>query len=141
MFPMGSMGPAAPPTRKGKSYQLILYICLLVHVILSIMIMFVGIFQGFFELISALILWCGTKQMQFCLLMFYMILIIISFVQYIASIGLTVQQGTFVLIFRKDSSMYNPYIMVTTILMAVYDIIAIVICFYAYREFKGMLFD
>ena len=79
--------------------------------------------------------------MQFCLLMFYMILIIISFVQYIASIGLTVQQGTFVLIFRKDSSMYNPYMMVTTILMAVYDIIAIVICFYAYREFKGMLFD
>jgi hypothetical protein len=31
--------------------------------------------------------------------------------------------------------------MIVTILMLIYQIAAIVICFYAYREFKGMLYD
>jgi len=31
--------------------------------------------------------------------------------------------------------------MVVVILLLIYDIVALVLCFYAYREFKGMLFD
>lgn len=56
----------------------------------------------------------------------------------IAGIGLLIQTGKFTDNFTQASTAF-----VTTLLVAfiVFYIVAVTICFYAYREFKGMLYD
>jgi hypothetical protein len=63
LFPMGgggSMQPVVPPTEEGNKQKSRLYIVLFTHLALSIMMMFVNVASGFFELINVLILWCAT---------------------------------------------------------------------------------
>lgn len=83
LFPFmggGGMQPVVPPTPKAKTYQGMLYFCLLVHFILSIMLMFVDVFLGFTNLISCMILYCATAQMHFCYLLIYIIFELMDFV-------------------------------------------------------------
>ena len=56
----------------------------------------------------------------------------------IAGIGLLIQNGKFVSGFTDKST---AFVMTMLVLFAIYYLVAIVICFYAYREFKGMLYD
>ena len=56
----------------------------------------------------------------------------------LAGIGLIVQNGKFLSNFTSSSKAFAMTIM---IIFAIFYVVAITICFYAYREFKGMLYD
>ena len=66
LFPMGggNFGPQIEGTEKAKSLKKTMYIFMIIHIGLSIYLMFCGsafIFAGIFELLSVLILWCGLS--------------------------------------------------------------------------------
>lgn len=66
---------------------------------------------------------------------------IFSWATYFAYVGLKVQDGTFKYYYIQESTLFNPFWMTLIIIFTAFYMIAIIICFYAYREFKGMLFD
>ena len=144
LFPMGggpSMQPIVPPTEAGKMHKKRLMIVGVSHLLLAIMLLFVNIFSGFNELICVMILFCATSQMHFCYLIFYMIFVLNSWVSTFAVLGLLTQQ-------HIEGSTYNPfddgltgfYVVLLIIFMVFYPA-AVYVCFHAYREFKGMMFD
>jgi hypothetical protein len=77
--------------------------------------------------------------MHFCYLLVYVILSCNKLVSIIAFLGLHFQNGTFGSEFSKGG--LNSYNMVLGILSFIFYIGAIYVCFHAYREFKGMMFD
>ena len=144
LFPMGggpSMQPVVAPTDAGKMHKKRLMIVLIAHLILAIMLFFVNLFSGFNELICVMILFCAASQMHFCNLIFYMIFVMNSWVSTFAILGLLTQQSI-------EGSNYNPfddgltgfYVILLVIFILFYPV-AVYICFLAYREFKGMMFD
>ena len=90
LFPGGGMNmqPIVPPTPAALKHKNILYLVMLVHVILAIMLMFMSVFSGIFELVTVMILWCGTAQMNFCYLQFYILMCMFSFLTYFTTLGL-----------------------------------------------------
>ena len=70
----------------------------------------------------------------------YMVYCAINLFTSVGMIGLAIQNQAITTVFENGSS---PVIFQLAIMIAllVYYIIAIVVCFYAYREFKGMLVD
>ena len=132
--------PVVPPTEKGKQHRSILMICGFVHLALSIMLCFIMLMNGIYELIDVAILFCALAQMNFCCLIIYIINISINFFVIFNQLGLAVQNGQLTDSMQEASFSQN-LALTTMILLAVYYIVANVFCFYAYREFKGMLFD
>lgn len=97
LFPMGGNGgmrgmnrPVVEPTVKGLKFKKILCATAILHLILAFMILWVNAYTGFNEMLSALILACGSMKMHFMFLVFYMVLAIFSFVTYVSDIGLTI---------------------------------------------------
>lgn len=97
LFPMGRNGgmnnmnrPVVEPTPKGLKFKKILCATAILHLILAFMMMFVNAYTGFNELLSAMILGCGSMKMHFMFLIFYMVLIIFSFVTFISYVGLAI---------------------------------------------------
>ena len=71
--------PVVPPTEKGKQHRSILMILGFVHMALAIMLCFIMMMQGIYELIDVAILFCALAQMNFCCLIIYIINITINF--------------------------------------------------------------
>ena len=141
LFPgMGGMNmqPVVPPTEAGLKHKQRLYILIIVHLILAITYMFVSITGGLFELITVLILWCATSQMQFCQLIIYMILCLNNLIGSLAGIGLLLQTGKFASCF---SSGFTSFAVVLLLIFIVFYAIAVYVAFQAYREFKGTMHD
>ena len=132
--------PVVPPTEKGKQHRSVLMILGFVHLALSIMMCFIMVMQGIYELIDVAILFCALAQMNFCCLIIYIINITINFFIIFNQLGLAVQNGELT-DQMKDASFSQNLSLTVMILLAIYYIVANVFCFYAYREFKGMLFD
>ena len=84
------MQPVVPPTDAAKVHKRYLQGVMIAHILLSVMLMFLSIISGIYELISVAILWCATTQMHFCLLIIYMIICLNNFISYLAAIGLTI---------------------------------------------------
>lgn len=93
---------------------------------------------GISEIFSALILMCTAYAMNFCMLIFYMIMMIMDVVQYFSAIGLLIQRGDFVRCYRKElQDKCDPFEVTVLILFFVFSIGAVVVSFYAYRIFKA----
>lgn len=94
LFPMGggglNMQPVVPPTPLGVKHRKRLYMIALVHLILSIIFMFINFIGGLYELMTVLILWCAASQMHFCTLIMYMVLCLNNLIAMIALIGLLI---------------------------------------------------
>ena len=142
LFPMMMGGAqqqqsaAAPP--EVKSHQCHLYIIAILHFSMAIMLCIVLPPLGISEIFSALILMCTAYAMNFCMLIFYMILMIMDVVQYFSAIGLLIQRGDFVRCYRKElQDKCDPFEVTVLILFFVFSIGAVVVSFYAYRIFKA----
>ena len=85
-----SMQPIVPPTDNGLKHKQKLYIIMMIHLVLSITMMFVRVVDGIYEMISILILWCAATQMHFCQLIIYIIICGNKFVSSFATIGLLI---------------------------------------------------
>lgn len=90
LIPMGGGGMQMPQiegTPKARTLRTWCYYCVGVHVILSFVLMFDqdptgnDVFAGIMELITALFLYCGASQFNFCCVLCYLFLLIFSFVQ------------------------------------------------------------
>lgn len=92
LFPGGgfNMQPIVPPTAEGVKHKQRLYIVMIAHVLLSIMMMFLSIVTGIYELLGVLILWCAATQMHFCQLIIYIILCCNNFIAIFAFLGLLI---------------------------------------------------
>ena len=132
--------PQVPPTEEGKRHRSILMVLGFVHLALSIMLCFIIMMQGIYELIDVAILFCALAQMNFCCLIIYIINISINFFVLFNQLGLAMQNGQLTETMTEASFSQN-LALTTMILLCIYYIVANVFCFYAYREFKGMLFD
>ena len=135
-----SCEPVVPPTAKARTHRTQLMVLGFVHLALAIMFLFVNAMSGIYECIDVAILFCALSQMNFCCLIIYIINITINFFTYFNVLGLLVQTGNFSDSFKTGSST-NTFAITIIILLSVYYIVATFICFYAYREFKGMMFD
>ena len=132
--------PVVPPTPAGKKHRGILMICGFVHLALAIMYCFISIMSGIYMLIDVAILFCALAQMNYCCLIIYIIQITVQFFMVFNQLGLAVQNGSLTEIMEEASFSQN-LALVVMILLAIYYVVANILCFYAYREFKGMLFD
>ena len=132
--------PVVPPAPEGKKHRTILMICGFVHLALAIMYCFISVMSGIYELIDVAILFCALAQMNFCCLIIYIIQITIQFFIIFNQLGLAVQNGNLTEA-MKDASFSANLALTVMILLCIYYVVANVLCFFAYREFKGMLFD
>ena len=71
--------PVVPPTEKGKQHRTVLMVLGFVHLALAIMLCFITLMSGIYELIDVGILFCALAQMNFCCLIMYIICITINF--------------------------------------------------------------
>ena len=132
--------PVVPPTEKGKQQRACLMILGFIHMALAIMLCFIIPMQGIYELIDVAILFCALAQMNFCCLIIYIINITINFFVIFNQLGLAVQNGQLTDA-MESASFAGNLALATMIMLAVYYVVANIFCFFAYREFKGMMFD
>jgi hypothetical protein len=142
LFPMGGMmnqGAQVEGSPKAKKLKMILYVCIVIHIGLAIFMMFTGdgIFGGIFELLTCLILYCGLSRYDFCCVLFYMFLNLLSAIQRFALLGLFVQIKLSE--YNSADVDFKPTAIVCSALLLVYYIPAIWISFLAYKEFKAMV--
>jgi len=100
--------------------------------------MFANPFVGIFEFMDVCILYCAFSSMEFCMLIFYILLCSISLVQYISSVGLVLTRG-----FQEFwlTGAQNQYAFCIECIAILFYLVAITISFYAYREFKALVVD
>jgi hypothetical protein len=63
-----SYRPVFFPSAKAKTYRGILLVCAIIHLILAVMLCFIEVQKGLFEVISVLILCCALCRMDYCCL-------------------------------------------------------------------------
>lgn len=115
--------------------------CGFVHLLLSIMYIFVNLQNGVYELVLVGILFCSISSVNYCCLMMYIVYIAINTFTLLSLVGRAVQNQALDGLFSKDNMATAKLAFTIIIMLLVYYIAALVLCFYAYREFKGMLFD
>ena len=132
--------PVVPPTPEGKMHKTRLMVVGFVHLVLAILLCFIMITNGLFELIDVAILFCALAQMNYCCLIIYLINISINWFILFNQIGLWIQTGNPTKQ-MQDATFGQSFATTIYILLCVFYVVASIFCFYAYREFKGMLFD
>mmetsp|Transcript_885 Transcript_885/g.528 ORF Transcript_885/g.528 Transcript_885/m.528 type:complete len:126 (+) Transcript_885:132-509(+) len=107
--------------------------------------MFFDVWEGFDEMLMAMILGCAAQQAHFCYILCYFFLAVYSLLTYVSFVGLAVQNSIsgsgLNFSFFYNSTTFYAYEMTMSIIMIVFLVFAIVVCFYAYREFKAIFFD
>ena len=132
--------PVVPPTDKGKEHRNRLMVIGFIHLSLAILYCFILPMQGLYEIIDVMILFCALAQMNYCCLIIYLINITINFFVSFNQLGLWVQTGS-VTDTMKNASFGQSFAIAVIVALTVFYVVATVFCFYAYREFKGMLLD
>lgn len=122
------MIPIPPPTERCRKVVKKLEILCLLELLLSIVSLYVSYDLFFYMLFSALILYLGYTQLDFCSMMYFIFFTIIQLFDLLlifASVwGAEVSQQTMALVIILD------------VLLVVFNIIALVIGCEAYKEFK-----
>lgn len=132
--------PVVPPTEKAKYYRTVLLVLGVINMILAFMEMFNNIFNGFYAMIIASILFCSIASVNYCCLTLYMVYITLDWLNNLCTVGLLIQTGTFITVLTSHNSQV-VFALVLTWLFLIYETIAWFICFYAFKEFKAMLFE
>jgi hypothetical protein len=97
---MGGRNPGqnAPPHIKKQQQRL--YILGAVHFILSFMFMWVDSYQAMYEMIACMELLIAACSLNFCFLLFYLVIMINDTMQYLCAIGLIIYRGDFATYYR-----------------------------------------
>lgn len=134
---MGGMGGGGgnfvtplPPGSQSKKYQGLMWFVLLIHIALSIALIFVDVWTGVMELISWLILFCGNSQANFWCLLFYILRCMIGIVEMGSGVGFLIQ---------KQDTEKNIFPFSLYWVFVVFYFFAISAAFYTYREYKAFM--
>ena len=130
--------PMVPPNEKSNFWRKVLMGLAIIQLCLAIMLCFVDMYSGMYELIDVMILCCALARIDYCCLTMYIVYISLNMFPYISMIGLCIQNQEFVSTFETGSSSVSFWF-TTICLLTIYYMVAIVVCFFAYREFKGLL--
>jgi len=141
-FMMGG-GPSnanefAPPLAKDQQCKL--YILGAVHLVMMItlMIAFHGLL-GLGELFNCIILMCGAYSMNFCCMIFYIIIMLNDIITYFSIVGMLIQNNDFAKCYKFNDfkNGCDSFSVTMLIVFFVFSIIASYIAFQAYRIFKA----
>ena len=115
--------------------------CGFVHLLLAIMYIFVNMRNGIYELVLVGILFCSISSVNYCCLMMYIVYVAINTFTLVSMVGRAAQNQQLDGLFDEDAMASSKLAFMIILLLLVYYVVALVVCFYGYREFKGMLFD
>jgi hypothetical protein len=143
--------PMQGPRREGldtppecKQQQCNLYILALAHfgTAVALTVALPGV--GFGEIFFAMILMCIAYSMNFCMVIFYMIMMMFDIVNYFSAVGMFAQNGDFIKCYHNqmrydDGTLVEkcPFKLTMLIVFFVFSIISVLVSFYAYRIFKA----
>lgn len=125
---------AAPPA--AKKMQSYLYILAGVHMVMMISLMSALGIAGINELFNMMILMCGAYSMNFCIMIFYIIIMFNDCISYFCAVGYLIQLGKFGTCYTTSSDC-NGFQATMLVLFFVFSIVAVTVSFYAYRVFKA----
>ena len=109
---------------------------------LAIMMCFLWVEKGMYEMIDVLMLLCAVARMDYCCLICYDFNILINFLQYVNLLGLAIQDNDWNMIYGKGPQhRSNNFASTVLIMCTTYYFVALVLSFYAYRHWKAQLQD
>ena len=139
--PPGFSQSVPPPNAKAKEYVNYLRVIMFTQIIVALIksIVFESILAGLYDLISALIIYQGYSKLSYINIMFALFINGYNLVQIFASIGTVIQNGDDPL----GSVVFAGYApaAITTYICFIFYTVLIVVCFWAYREFKAISFE
>ncbi|CAI2377621.1 unnamed protein product [Moneuplotes crassus] len=118
-----------PNQPAAKMYRNLLWVVLLAHLGLAIAFIVVAGTRGIFELIAVMVLFCANSQANFCCMVMYILRLLLGLLQMFSFAGLILQ--------NSDIDAKKGEFIIACLFVAFY-IIALVISFYAYREYKAI---
>ncbi len=125
---------AAPP--EAKKMQNYLYILAGIHLVMMITLMSALGVAGLNELFNVMFLMCGAYSMNFCIMIFYIIIMFNDCISYFCAVGYLIQLGEFAKCYTTSPNC-NGFQATMLILFFIFSIAAVTLSFYAYRVFKA----
>jgi hypothetical protein len=113
-----------------------LYLLGAAHFVMMITLISAIGFPGINELFNAMILLCGAQSMNFCFMIFYIIIMINDCISYFCAVGYLIQLGEFSQCYH-GSNQCNGFQATMLIVFFVFSIVAVYVAFQAYRVFKA----
>ena len=124
------------PNDEIKKTQKILFGLFVVALVLAIPKFAASIVLGIAELLILLTFLCGICYYNYCLIVFYIVMLLFSVINFTMFIGRTIQIS-----FDGKNPLLSEGVFLMSFIIAcvtvVYDLIALHFCFTAYKEFKG----
>ena len=137
-FMMGG-GPnrnAIAPPPEAKKMQNHLYLLAGAHLVMMITLMSALGIQGLNELFNIMFLMCGAYSMNFCFMIFYIVIMFNDCVSYFCAAGYLIQIGEFGKCYTS-SSICNGFQATMLLIFFLFAIVAVFVAFKAYRVFKA----
>ena len=132
----GGLEPMIFPTAEAKRIQQRLYLLVVAHLVVSILVIAGYSFSmGLSLLINTLILWCGAYQLQYCSVLFFILLSMVDSIQALTIIGIRLQNG------ETYWFTENAFATVALVLYLPVAIFGIYLAFGAYKEYKALFFE
>ena len=139
--------PLVNPSLKAKNYAVRLKILMFCEMVLSALFFTCKMWMpGIFELLSCWILFIAYKSFNFCMLIFYFILVMFNFFRIFVVVGIVIQLA----IAGEDASAkdkifpmdgYAIYALVVYSMAILFYLIAMTYAFISYREFKALMYE
>ena len=124
------------PNDELRKTQKILFVLFVVALVLAIPKFAASVILGIAELLILLTFLCGICYYNYCLIVFYIVMLLFSVINFTMLIGRTIQ-----ITFTDTNPFEDNGVFLMSFIIAcvtvVYDLIALYFCFEAYKEFKG----
>ena len=128
--------PSPEPTDEMRSHQTKLYVVFGVYLILGFLKLTGNPSFAISEIIASLLFLCGIVGLNYCMVVFFMVLVLFTMFQYMMYFGLVVQHY----IYKGTSPMSQGgmalFFFIVVAISFVFNIFAEMICFDAYKCFK-----
>ena len=139
LFPMGGFSDSLnPPNEQSKTHVTRMKIIMFIALGLGIIKLIFGQFSGINELFSCCIIYCAYSKLDFCNCSIYIIFALFNIIINLSTIGKVFQNG--LPFFTSGNSNYN-FTLFLILFSIVFYFVALVVVFYAYREFKAILHE
>ena len=133
---LNSQAPNLPTNPKAEQLKTYCYIILVVHAIVSIVKIFIfGFYTAFGDIISCIILWCGTSKTNYCCMLVYMLFVLVDAFQFFVIIGYSIQTGSYS---TYMSTAIGGALVAFVIICFIFYCLAVACSYNAYKEFKAI---
>ena len=128
--------PQIQPNDELRKKQTTLYIVFGIGLVLLFARFFININLAIHDMMIYLLFWCGIAFYNYCMLAFFVIMLLFSLLNYIAFIGTIIQVRVLTSQFNTDFKGPVAFVFAVISLTIIYNIIASWYCYDAYKLFK-----